>query len=988
MTKRSHTRVRRLVSAVSAAGILLMGGIAPAAMSQTTTESTVAEELTWQEIEPSETSPAPTSSEPSTTPSSTASSTAASSASTPSSTQKKAELTEPELAEDVTLTHLGTTEDGLEEYKLEATVAFPAGDEEGYAEQIDDIKLMRTSGELDIQEVTSPEVEGLELDDADVTLFDFPDEDTEELAEDLPADLVGDVIAFDVADTLLPEVSTFSATVLATEPASEDVAWELYRGAMPEPTVMLRSAVEQPTTIDPRSPVPSGYARLVVQVAGDHLLGGTNNATWASGRQDSVFMSSPGEGAVLRLYESEKSTSPIDESWASCTADSNGECVFDVPANGKRYWVAMEEATPGYSVQKEIRVGPSGNSQWTGGKTLRYAYETPTLRAGKTFYSGTRYGSLGNVSGAGTQPFMSNTGSSANRSSLGAFQQVRENPSVQHKCQAPRVGFVIDTSGSMGRRGMKTMSSALGQVVNSLADTRTEVGFVTFDDNSPGAMPENVTTPYLLSDKNQLAQAKKWIADLGKKSVFRATNWEAGLLEFAKYNAANPGSEYDMVYMITDGNPTARGTGRDDYLDGDSTEFKDLEGGIAAANALKSQGTHIVAVAIPSNWGGTVDADQELEISEHNLQAISGSLDNNGRSLRAADFAKMRSSAEFVTALQNALRQCDITVERRFYKGNDPRFVPSPENTLPTKEESKNWPFTFKGKPKGQTQEAEVSVTPKEVEGRDNLVARYDLNGISDYEFVDIAEDPQFVPEGWVPLRVESGKNAEGRCGGTEDLRSQDDNIEDIASGDTQKTNDFKAKNIPLIGGCHYIVYYMKVDPRFTFLLGKVDADDNETPLEDAEFTLEGLDEDNKDVNSAVSTGAEGIASWGKLKYGRYKLSETRVPIGGYSLLLEPIYFRVDHDGKNTKLYVLKDADDTTGTEVTNPEEILTFPVVNFTHQPSEGDSRTVHVAMTIANTKAGDLPATGGRGLLWPTFGGMLVILVGWAMARRRTTP
>ena len=35
-----------------------------------------------------------------------------------------------------------------------------------------------------------------------------------------------------------------------------------------------------------------------------------------------------------------------------------------------------------------------------------------------------------------------------------------------------------------------------------------------------------------------------------------------------------------------------------------------------------------------------------------------------------------------------------------------------------------------------------------------------------------------------------------------------------------------------------------------------------------------------------------------------------------------------------------------------------------------------------------GEMPETGGWGVLWPTLGGMLIMLAGSAMARRRATP
>lgn len=364
------------------------------------------------------------------------------------------------------------------------------------------------------------------------------------------------------------------------------------------------------------------------------------------------------------------------------------------------------------------------------------------------------------------------------------------------------------------------------------------------------------------------------------------------------------------------------------------------------------------------------------------------------------------------------LSGCSITVERRFYEGSDPLTdAPTLENSRATVGESTNWPFYFEALPEGNDKKKEpISVVlPTEDQNRkypgastDNLIAEYVLSGRSKYSYIDILERKlqiqndeviSNIPEGWVPVNVATGKNASGQCGAGDSaaiVKDQDANIEDLGSAEeSPETNDFRAHNIPVQGGCHYIVYYMKAPgQQFDFKLKKVDNQNRDTGLKGAQFELEGLDESNKglkapklgDTNEAAGlNGTVGEFNWVGLKTGRYKLSETKAPEGGYVMLSKPAYFRVatekDGDKDVAKLYILSDATDTTGTLVSDPSEIVQFPVVHFSEAKS-GD--TVQVTMKVANTKGGELPKTGGHGIYMQFLLGLLMLLAGAFTARQ----
>lgn len=968
---------------------------------------------------------------------------------------KDDKLAEPELADEVSFTRVGTTPDGKDEYELEARVNLPFDEEENRAYPVEDLTFMRTSGDIDIEDVAEPTVDGEQLDDSAVSLFEYPSE--EELVDveagAIPEDITGDLISVDTSDTEMARTATVTTRVFAERGAEAPVAWTLYRGAAP---------VNGSAPVNDKDKAPDGYARIVVQVAGDWLKGGKNNAPQVRGgivtqdlRQDMVFNYSAGAGAELQLYEpyankrpdpvqvnhafdDNQKLTPVNEPWAKCTADANGQCTFEVPVgNKKHYWVGMTKASPGYKVIEELRIGGSGATN-TPGNIRKYAFATPELQNRKTYYSGVHYNADGDtVNPAGFYGNRDNFFMSAVRAggdgdsdtrprwrdSIGAFMQVRDNPQLPASCGQVKVGFVVDVSGSMGEQGVKSVKHVLTAAVAGLADSDVQVGFASFGTDSPGSgNPRNILEPVSL--KNGMPDSvTNYIKNL-RPAGRGDTDWEEGLSQFQ-------GKGYDIVYMITDGNPTRTQTPTDLGIyagtgNGVDTLFKTVELPIGVANTMKAEGTRIVPVGIPSKWtyhpesldvfmGAILGAawlvirsqtdstltrpsgtgrENELDLSKQNLQAISGFKQGDPKNFdpRVDDFVLQPDPVQLVKGIREAALDCAVTVERRFYEGNDPKFVPSPDTTRPTLEESKNWAFTFKAQPNGGKAE-EKTVMPAPRSGSDNLVAQYTLNGRNDYTYIDVIEPKNGVPEGWVPINVASGKNAEGRCG----TADQDGNIEDLPSAEgNPQTNDFRAKNIPLKGGCHYVVYYMKKTPppptpgTFNLQLNKVDAADNTTPLSGAVFDLVYIGEDGKteSVSPKTPQGAQpGQLNWQNLKYGRYALWEQKPADGGYLVLSHPVYFKVVQDGDQPKLFVLANQDDTTGVEVTkeNADKILTFPIVHFA---ATGTGKNVEVAMKVANTKSGDLPKTGGEGVALQLLMGTLILIAGAFTARRRLTP
>jgi LPXTG-motif cell wall-anchored protein len=118
------------------------------------------------------------------------------------------------------------------------------------------------------------------------------------------------------------------------------------------------------------------------------------------------------------------------------------------------------------------------------------------------------------------------------------------------------------------------------------------------------------------------------------------TNWDRGL-----YQVAQSSDQFDVVMVITDGNPTFYSSAEGP---GNRTRFREVENGIFSANAIKAKGTRVVAVGV----GDGVDS----AASGLNLRSISGPA-------KGSDYYQSSSYAEAGQALRTlALGNCQGSV--------------------------------------------------------------------------------------------------------------------------------------------------------------------------------------------------------------------------------------------------------------------------------------------------------------------------------------
>ncbi|MCD7101407.1 DUF7927 domain-containing protein [Pseudoclavibacter sp. 13-3] len=321
--------------------------------------------------------------------------------------------------------------------------------------------------------------------------------------------------------------------------------------------------------------------------------------------------------------------------WARCISDAQGDCSFVVPNTGnggqnrdQRFWVVQQAAPSGYFMNETLRTGAGDGS---GSVQQRYAFRTgDELRSGQTYSS--------------TGQFMISTNNSNATASGGVWQQSRVNPSFPAKCGLD-VGLVLDISGSVGS-SMPQLKGASDTLVDSLVGTPSRMGLFSFATVSPGAgATQNYPSLAAVATQAQADSVKERYADWTSGG---GTNWDRALAV-----AAQSPAHYDVVIVLTDGNPTYY---NDPALGpGGSTRLREVENGIFSGNAVKAKGTRVIALGVGS---GVTSPETAL-----NLAAISGQTKFDGSNATAADYFQTTNYQAAGTALRElALANCKGSV--------------------------------------------------------------------------------------------------------------------------------------------------------------------------------------------------------------------------------------------------------------------------------------------------------------------------------------
>ena len=389
--------------------------------------------------------------------------------------------------------------------------------------------------------------------------------------------------------------------------------WRVAATASLAGVVALATSLVVPGAAVAEVPAP-GPTTSVVSVK----TGGDRNANDAA---------APLAGVQLGLFATEDATDPI----ATCTADADGDCSFVVPdtqaggANaGTQPWVRQTGAPAGWFVNPSLRTGSGSGS---GSVASPYTFQVPALVAGQTYLS--------------TRDFMRSSSNALPTRSGGVWQTSRDNPALPVQCGAD-VALVLDLSASVGS-DLPDLKAAADSFADALVGTPSRMAVFSFSATSP-SLGADANHPELRSVSTQ-AGADAFKAQYADWQTSAGTNWDQALWQVAQ---ASP--TYQLVVVLTDGNPTRFGTDPI-HGDGSNTHFTDVENGIFSANTVKAKGSRVVALGVGSGVSG---------LTALNLAAISGPVAYDGSNIADADYFQATDYAGAGTALRSlVLSQCD-----------------------------------------------------------------------------------------------------------------------------------------------------------------------------------------------------------------------------------------------------------------------------------------------------------------------------------------
>ncbi len=245
---------------------------------------------------------------------------------------------------------------------------------------------------------------------------------------------------------------------------------------------------------------------------------------------------------------------------------------------------------------------------------------------------------------------MEGTGSKNRSASGGFWQNSRTNPVLPSTCGL-RVGLVLDLSGSTSG-ALPQLKQAANTFVDSLVGTPSSMSLFSFSYDSPAdGATQNFPT---LTPVSTQGQADAFKARYANWSAGGGTNWDRGLAV-----AAEAANRFDVVVVITDGNPTNYGSPRQGS--GSFNRIREVENGIFSANAIKAEAARVLGFGV----GDAITADSNAGL---NLRAISGPTEYNGSNTDTADFyrtADYAAAGAALKALAQGNCQGSITVVKQ-----------------------------------------------------------------------------------------------------------------------------------------------------------------------------------------------------------------------------------------------------------------------------------------------------------------------------------
>lgn len=178
------------------------------------------------------------------------------------------------------------------------------------------------------------------------------------------------------------------------------------------------------------------------------------------------------------------------------------------------------------------------------------------------------------------------------------------NPQIPMSCGL-RIAVVADLSTSLSHadnaNGFDESKKATKAFIDALAGTPAELGIYNFASSAPanGAGSTVGNNPPYISMQTEAGvnQAKQIVENWAYNPGNSGTNWQAGLQQVKAGN-------YDVVYFITDGMPTTSSTIKSKGIGAEFVQASALNDAIDAANELKKAGTRVVPLMVDLTLGG------------------------------------------------------------------------------------------------------------------------------------------------------------------------------------------------------------------------------------------------------------------------------------------------------------------------------------------------------------------------------------------------
>ncbi|WP_293879366.1 SpaA isopeptide-forming pilin-related protein [uncultured Brevibacterium sp.] len=178
------------------------------------------------------------------------------------------------------------------------------------------------------------------------------------------------------------------------------------------------------------------------------------------------------------------------------------------------------------------------------------------------------------------------------------------NPQLPMTCGL-RIAVVADLSTSLNyaenANGFDESKKATNAFIDALAGTSAELGLYNFARTAPANVfgsTHSSNPPYIsMLTQDGVTQAKRVVSNWNYSANNSATNWQAALQQVKA-------GDYDVVYFITDGMPTTSSTIKSKGIGGEFVQASALNDAIDAANELKASGTRVVPLMVDLTLGG------------------------------------------------------------------------------------------------------------------------------------------------------------------------------------------------------------------------------------------------------------------------------------------------------------------------------------------------------------------------------------------------